>query len=178
MRGIDPIPVDALSPYPQDGAEAARPIWDDEAAVDDTRRPAHAGVRARYDRHVSSVLRASPGLINKMIKLAAAAAEDLAVAQFQGLIEVIQNADDVRATEVRFALRETKAGRRLLIVREHPPQGPALMALMARPLPRQVSHSSPSRRPLPPQLGHTSSPVPGVPGGGSSPGAIMSLPRC
>jgi hypothetical protein len=41
--------------------------------------------------------------------------------QFQGLIEVIQNADDVRAAVVCFALRETKTGRQLLIVHDGEP---------------------------------------------------------
>jgi hypothetical protein len=56
-----------------------------------------------------------------MIRQAAAGAEDLAIAQFQGIIEVIQNADDVRATEVRFALRDGKHGRQLLIVHNGQP---------------------------------------------------------
>lgn len=50
------------------------------------------------------------------MKNAANAAADLNVSQFQGLIEVIQNADDLRATEVRFALREQDGKRQLLVV--------------------------------------------------------------
>ncbi len=40
------------------------------------------------------------------------------------------------------------------------------------PVPAHSVHSAPSRRPDPPQSGQTFSPVPGVPGGASSPGAI------
>ena len=41
-----------------------------------------------------------------MMRNAQHAAADLNVESFQGLVEVIQNADDLRATEVRFALRQ------------------------------------------------------------------------
>ena len=98
------------------GAEAARLIWDDDPsaeAIVDPHTPAFA--RAMIDTSVG-ILRSSRGLIKRMITRASAGAEDLAVAQFQGIIEVIQNADDVRATEVRFALRDNRDGRQLLIV--------------------------------------------------------------
>jgi hypothetical protein len=68
-----------------------------------------------------AILRSSRGLIKRMIDRAAAGAEDLAVEQFQGIVEVIQNADDVRATEVRFALREMAEERQLLIVHNGQP---------------------------------------------------------
>jgi len=103
------------------GAEAARLIWDDDdeaGEIDDPRTPSFA--RAMIDTSVA-ILRSSKGLIKKMINRAAAGAEDLAVAQFQGIIEVIQNADDVRATEVRFALRDHDGGRELLIAHNGEP---------------------------------------------------------
>ena len=50
-------------------------------------------------------LATSSGAIKKMIRNAASAAEDMNVEPFQGLIEVIQNADDLGANEVRFAFR-------------------------------------------------------------------------
>jgi hypothetical protein len=102
------------------GAEAARRIWDDEAdeGIHDPRTPEFACAMVKTS---VSILKTSSGLIKKMIDRAAAAAGDLAVAQFQGLIEAIQNADDVGATEVRFALREGRAGRQLLIVHNGQP---------------------------------------------------------
>jgi hypothetical protein len=110
MSRIDPTAVNAPS-HAWNGAEAAHLIWNDDQAVDDIRDPRTPEfARAMIDASVA-ILQDSRGLIKKMIQRAAAAAEDLAVAQFQGLVEVIQNADDVRAAEVRFALRETKAGR-------------------------------------------------------------------
>jgi len=46
--------------------------------------------------------------------------------------------------------------------------------LTIRPVPSQFAHVSPSTSPLLSHVGQTSSPVPGVPGGASSPGAISS----
>lgn len=103
------------------GREAARLIWDDDpavAALVDPRTPSFA--KGMIDASVEA-LRGNRGLIKRMIDRAAAGAEDLAVAQFQGIIEVIQNADDVRATEVRFALKESTQGRQLLIVHDGQP---------------------------------------------------------
>lgn len=103
------------------GAEAARLIWDDDPdarALIDPRTPEFA--HAMIDTSVA-ILRSSRGLIKRMIDRAAAGAEDLAVEQFQGIVEVIQNADDVRATEVRFALRERAEKRQLLIVHNGQP---------------------------------------------------------
>jgi hypothetical protein len=121
MSGIDPTPVNAFSPDSRDGAEAARLIWDDDAAADDIRDPRTPEFARAMINTAVAILRDSRGLLKKMIGRAAAAAGDLAVAQFQGLVEVIQNADDVRATEVRFALRETKTIRQLLVVHNGQP---------------------------------------------------------
>ena len=103
------------------GAEAARRIWDDEADVEGIHDPRTPEFACAMVKTSVAILKTSSGLIKKMIDRAAAAAEELAVAQFQGLIEAIQNADDVGATEVRFALRETRAGRQLLIVHNGQP---------------------------------------------------------
>lgn len=103
------------------GAEAARLIWDDELTAETIIDPRTSDfARAMIETSVG-ILGSSKGLIKKMIHRAAAGAEDLAVEQFQGIIEVIQNADDVRATEVRFTLRDTPDGRQLLIVHNGEP---------------------------------------------------------
>jgi hypothetical protein len=70
---------------------------------------------------LANALASSPGALKKMMRGAAAAAEDLNVEPFQGLTEVIQNADDLHASEVRFAFRKTNAGRELLIVHNGQP---------------------------------------------------------
>src|SRR4051812_42840625 len=47
------------------------------------------------------------------------------------------------------------------------------MPTVTLPVPPQTGHAPLAARPLPPQLGQTSSPVPGVPAGASSPGLIF-----
>ena len=103
------------------GADAARLIWDDAPEAESIRDPRTLTFARSMIETSVAILRSSRGLIKKMIDRAAAGAEDLAVAQFQGIIEVIQNADDVRATEVRFLLRKTIEGLQLLIVHNGSP---------------------------------------------------------
>lgn len=103
------------------GAEAAQLIWEGGPEVEgltDPRTPAFA--RAVIDG-LAAALRGSPGVIKKMMKNAQHAAADLNVSQFQGLVEVIQNGDDLGATEVRFALREHGESQQLLVVHNGQP---------------------------------------------------------
>lgn len=103
------------------GADAARLIWRDDAAIDtivDPRTPAFAN--AVLDTLASELAKA-PGAMKRAIRTAARSAERLNVEPFQGLIEVIQNADDLRAVEVRFALRDVDDRRQLLIVHDGKP---------------------------------------------------------
>lgn len=103
------------------GGVAAELIWEDAEGVDsiiDPRTPAFA---AGVVQGLSGALASSPGAIKRMMRSAAAAAEDLNVEQFQGLVEVIQNADDLKAREVRFAFRNGLVGRQLLIVHNGQP---------------------------------------------------------
>lgn len=103
------------------GARAARIIWDDHPGVEgliDTRTPEFANAVVTG---LANALASSPGALKKMMRGAAAAAEDLNVEPFQGLTEVIQNADDLRASEVRFAFRDTDTSRELLIVHNGQP---------------------------------------------------------
>src|SRR5687768_13927641 len=98
------------------GTAAARSIWEDEGGVDEIVDPGTPEFAAAVVLGLANALAASPGAIKKMMRSAASAAEDLNVEPFQGLVEVIQNADDLRASEVRFAFREGAEGRQLLIV--------------------------------------------------------------
>lgn len=121
MKDMSTVPAAKQSLDYTRGAAAAKLVWNDDPAVegiDDPRTPDFA--RGMIDSS-SRMLKESAGLIKKMINRAAAAAEDLAVAKFQGLIEIIQNADDTKATEVRFALRKSASGRELLIVHNGEP---------------------------------------------------------
>ena len=103
------------------GADAARMIWDDLPGLDDLidlRTPEFANAVVSG---LASALKSSPGALKKLMRGAAVAAEDLNVEPLQGLTEVIQNADDLRASEVRFAFRDTDVGRELLIVHNGQP---------------------------------------------------------
>src|SRR5207248_5344542 len=52
------------------------------------------------------------------------------------------------------------------------------IALMTLPEPPQFGQVPLPRRPVPPQSPHTASPVPGVPGGASSPGLSAGAVSC
>lgn len=103
------------------GRRAAALIWEDApdaAAVSDPRLAAFAtGVLEGF----SAALHGAPGLMRKLVRHASAAAEDLNVEPFHGVIEVLQNADDLGATEVRIAVREENGRRRLVIAHNGAP---------------------------------------------------------
>jgi hypothetical protein len=101
--------------------EAALMIWNhspDAASMQDPRSGpfAHA-----FLAELADMLRAIPAAIRSAMEGAAKAAETMNVAKFQGLIECVQNADDVCATEVRFAIRIVGEVRQLLIVHDGQP---------------------------------------------------------
>jgi hypothetical protein len=98
------------------GGEAARLIWQDSEKVDNITDPRTPEFARGIIEGLAAALAASPGAIKKMMRCAAVAAEDLNVGPFQGLVEVIQNADDLRAAEVRFAIRKDGDRQQLLIV--------------------------------------------------------------
>ncbi|MBY5456422.1 hypothetical protein HFO89_08635 [Rhizobium leguminosarum] len=115
------IPAEADSDDRQRGFEAAHLIWSDNEDINalvDPRTPAFAN--AVLDT-LAGELAAAPGAMKRAIRTAARSAERLNVEPFQGLIEVIQNADDLLAREVRFALRDVDGHQQLLIVHDGDP---------------------------------------------------------
>jgi hypothetical protein len=99
-----------------EGAQAAELIWRDHPdarAVSDPRTSTFADVVIDVLAHSLATM---PGAIGQVVSGAASAAEDLNVDPFQGLVEIIQNADDLGATEVRFAIRKNDASFQLLVV--------------------------------------------------------------
>jgi hypothetical protein len=115
------IPAETDPKDRERGVEAAHLIWQDDAGIDaivDPRTPAFAN--AVLDT-MAGALATAPGAMKRAIRTAARSAERLNVEPFQGLIEVIQNADDLRAGEVRFALRDVEGHRQLLIVHDGKP---------------------------------------------------------
>jgi Domain of unknown function (DUF3883) len=98
------------------GAEAARLIWQDAEEANQIIDPRTPGFARAVIDELAASLATSAGIVKKMMKNATQGAADLNVSQFQGLVEIIQNADDLQATEVRFAFREKDGKRQLLIV--------------------------------------------------------------
>jgi hypothetical protein len=90
-------------------------------SIKDPREVSFAGaVIEEFGRALSR----TPALIQQVMAGAASAAEDLNVEPYQGLIEVLQNADDLGAKEVRFAVREFGKDRQLLVVHDGAPVNP------------------------------------------------------
>ena len=103
------------------GKKAAQLIWKDASSVDRIYDPRTGEFAAAVIDELAALLDSSPGAIKKMMRSAVQAAEDLNVVQFQGLVEVIQNADDLRAKEVRFTLRKKNSKLQLLVVHDGKP---------------------------------------------------------
>ncbi|WP_187313289.1 sacsin N-terminal ATP-binding-like domain-containing protein [Lysobacter capsici] len=120
-------------------------MWDDQPGVDDLIDPRIPEFANAVVTGLASALASSPGALKKMMRGAAAAAEDLNVEPFQGLTEVIQNADDLRASEVRFAFRDTDDGRELLIVHDGQPVACQHVLGMALPFVTTKTHRTDQR---------------------------------
>ncbi|WP_326914459.1 sacsin N-terminal ATP-binding-like domain-containing protein [Sphingopyxis chilensis] len=106
---------------------AAQFIWDANEDADagsvaevpiDPMDPAFA---AAFIEALNGHLQSTGNLLKKAIRGAARSAEGTNVDPFHGIIEVVQNADDQRATAVRLALRDGPDGRQLLIVHDGTP---------------------------------------------------------
>ena len=100
------------------GAEAARQIWKRGRQAEDLVDPRTPAFARAVIEGLAAALASSPETIKEMMENALHAAADLNIGPFQGLVEVIQNADDLGATEVRFALREQGGSQQLLVVHD------------------------------------------------------------
>ena len=105
----------------EQGRQAALLIWDDDPGAASIEDPRHPDFSAGVMTGLSLAMAKAPGLMRKVVRHAAAAAEDLNVEAFQGIVEVLQNADDLGATNVRIALRTLDGKRHLLIVHDGSP---------------------------------------------------------
>lgn len=103
------------------GENAARLIIENDPTSTDINDPRTIEFANAMIDTAASKLKNAAGILKDLVERAAASAEGLAVATFQGIIEVIQNADDVRATQVWFALRSTNTGKQLLLVHDGAP---------------------------------------------------------
>ena len=115
-------PLAAKSPphEVETGQQAAALIWDDAPDLDRIHDPRTPEFASAVVDGLSAAIASSAGAIKRLIGGASDAAEDLNVGQFQGLVEVLQNADDVRANEVRIMLRDDHVPQ-LLVVHDGQP---------------------------------------------------------
>lgn len=115
------IPAEVDPEDQKRGMEAAHLIWQDDVGIDAIVDPRTSAFANAVLDTLAGALATAPGAMKRAIRTAARSAERLNVEPFQGLIEVIQNADDLRAGEVRFALRDVDGQRQLLIVHDGKP---------------------------------------------------------
>lgn len=100
------------------GAEAARRLWtlglDAGSGVDPHTQEFADGALQELE-HLQE---GTPGVLRQVLEGAQIGAEQLNVEPFHGLIEVIQNADDLGATEIRVAISNAGGRQKLLIVHD------------------------------------------------------------
>jgi len=98
------------------GREAAQSLWQlglGASLPDDPLTPEFARAALTEIEHLQ---RGTPGVLREVLEGAQMTAEQLNVESFHGLIEIVQNADDLRAAEVRVAIRRSGKHDQLLVV--------------------------------------------------------------
>src|SRR4051794_29726870 len=80
------------------GRQAALLIWQSASPTGGPEDPRRQEFSNAVVDQLSELLSKAPGIFQHVMKGAASAAEDLNVEPFQGLVEVIQNADDLFAS--------------------------------------------------------------------------------
>jgi hypothetical protein len=100
------------------GRAAARELWRvgvAKAQIDD---PLTENFAAEALSELELIQRETPGAMREVLEGARFSAEQLSVESFHGLIEIVQNADDLHASEVRVAVRRAPEGDQLLIAHD------------------------------------------------------------
>ena len=98
-----------------DARRAADLVWSDDPAAEDVIDPRLAIFAQVFVEASTQALDGVVGLIRRSLEGAGRSAEGANVDPFQGLVEIVQNADDLDATEVRIQLRATADGGQLLV---------------------------------------------------------------
>src|SRR3954451_10374734 len=102
-----------------EGRRAARKLYVDGLAgseIDDPLEEAFAD--AAVEEFSRLQREETPGIYREAIEGAEQAAKDLDIDEFHGIVEVLQNADDEGATELRLALRQRGNQRALLFAHD------------------------------------------------------------
>ena len=104
-----------------EGRRAARALWKQgqQATIEDPLDEAFATAAIREFARLQD--EQTPGIFKDILTGAEASAEQLNVEPFHGVVEVLQNADDARATRLDIALRKSAGKRELLFVHDGDP---------------------------------------------------------
>jgi len=97
---------------------AALLVWNEDEATHQLIDPLNPAFAAEFVDALNRHLQSAGRMIHRVLEGAARSAEGTNVEPFHGVVEVIQNADDQGAGEVRFMLRDGPRGRQMLLVHE------------------------------------------------------------
>ena len=97
-------------------SEAAALVWRDDPAAKDIVDPFEFGFAERFIADSVAHLANADGVMLRALRGASRSAEGTNVDTFHGLVEFMQNADDLGASNVRIALDLSPTSRRMLIV--------------------------------------------------------------
>jgi hypothetical protein len=100
------------------GREAARALWIKGLGSAEFEDPLTAGFADAALAELEQLQQGTPGVLREVLAGAQMSAEQLNVESFHGLIEVVQNADDLGAKEVRVAVRKRRRKQQLLIAHD------------------------------------------------------------
>ena len=106
----------------QQAIRLVRDIWEsgiESASFDDPRTPEFA--KAALSELVALLEKGVPGLLKEALEGADLSANQLAVDDTHGLMELVQNADDQRASRLRFGLRRTSTRQEFLAAHDGDP---------------------------------------------------------
>jgi hypothetical protein len=99
----------------EDGRRAAEALWAETPQAAEVQDPRQPDFVAGLLDGLHDAAAASPGVLKRIIENAGASAQGLNVEPFQGLVEVLQNADDLGARHLRFAL-DTRQGQAVMLI--------------------------------------------------------------
>src|ERR1051325_2713723 len=97
------------------GREAARQLWSRGLKASEIADPFTIEFARAALAEFEQLQQGTPGLIREALDGAQKSAEQLNVEPFHGIYEIIQNADDAFASEVRVAINNTGKQRHLLV---------------------------------------------------------------
>src|ERR1700740_1992456 len=100
------------------GRAAARELWRLGVAKANIDDPFTHEFAAEALSELELIQQETPGALREVLEGARISAEQLSVESFHGLIEIVQNADDLHASEVRVAVRRSRKGDQLLVAHD------------------------------------------------------------